>query len=124
MKRLMIAATLLLAATSMSVWAQAPAADDPHHPAQTAGPAPAQSTPPAAMPMINCGGNSGATTAEGQKGNCPVALDNMKSGEGAMTTHQMMHDMMHGQPQPVVNQHDHGHNGMKCCEMSKANKPQ
>src|SRR3972149_3182986 len=79
----MIAATLLLATASISVRAQAPG----------------QPTPPAAMPMTNCGGNSGGTMAEGQKTGCPMAPDNMKSGEGTMPMHQMMHGMMHGQPQ-------------------------
>ena len=108
MKRLMIAATLLLAATSMSVWAQAPG----------------QPTPPAAMPMTNCGGNSGAAMAEGQKTGCPMAPDSMKSGEGAMPMHQMMHGMMHGQPQAGANQPDQVQGGMKCCEMSKSDKSQ
>jgi hypothetical protein len=120
----MIAATLLLATTSMPVWAQAPAANDPHHPAQTAAPAPAQPTPPTAMPMTNCGGNSGAAMADDQKTGCPMAPDNMKSGEGAMPMHQMMHGMMHGQMQSGANQSDQGQGGMKCCEMSKADKPQ
>ena len=123
MRRLMIAATLLLATANVSVWAQAQSANDPHHPAQTAGPASAQSMPPAAITATNCGGNAGATTAEGQNSNCPMGTDNMKSGEGTISTQQMMHDMMHGRPQSVAKQHDHGHNNMKCCEMSKADKP-
>jgi hypothetical protein len=50
MKRLMLATMLIVAATSV-VLAQAPAADDPHHPPQGAAtPAPAQPTPPAAQP--------------------------------------------------------------------------
>src|SRR3989304_6222795 len=53
----MIAATLLLATASISVRAQAPG----------------QPTPPAAMPMTNCGGNSGGAMAEGQKTGCPCA---------------------------------------------------
>jgi hypothetical protein len=45
MKRLMAATVLVLAATGKFVWAQAPAAGDPHHPpgAATPAPAPAQS---------------------------------------------------------------------------------
>jgi hypothetical protein len=120
-KRLMIATALLLATTSMSVWAQAPAAGDQSNPPQTAAPAPAQPAPQA-MPMTNCPGNSGAM-AEAQKG-CPMAPDNMKSGEGAMPMHQMMHGMMHGQMQSGGNQSDQGQGGMNCCEMSKADKSQ
>ncbi len=50
MKRLMMVTALMLAATSTSIWAQAPAADDPHHPPQslTPAPAPAQPMPPPA----------------------------------------------------------------------------
>ncbi len=100
MKRLMIVTTLLLAATSMSVWAQAPAADDPHHPPQTAAPAPAQPTPPMAMPMTNCAGNHGGAAAESEKTNCPMATGDMKSDQGAMPMHRMMmQGMMHSQPQ-------------------------
>ena len=121
MKRLTIAATLLLAAASMPVWAQAPTANDPQNAPQTAAPAPTQPVPQA-MPMTNCPGNSGAM-AEAQKG-CPMAPDNMKSGEGAMPMHQMMHGMMHGQMQSGANQSDQGQGGMKCCEMSKADKSQ
>lgn len=114
MKRLMIATALLLATTGMSVWAQAPVAGGQNNPPQTA--APAQ---PATMPMANCGGNSSATTVEGQKSNCPMASDNVKSSEGTMTTHQMMHDMMHGQMLHAGSHSDHGN----CCELSKADKP-
>lgn len=60
MKRLMIATAMLLAAPTSFAWAQAPAANDPHHPPQAAAPAPApaQSTPPGqpgmgGMPMMN-----------------------------------------------------------------------
>ena len=61
MKRLMMTTALMLATATTFVWAQAPAANDPHHPPQTAAPAPApsQSTPPPGqpatgeMPMMN-----------------------------------------------------------------------
>ena len=61
MKRLMMTTVLMLATTSAFVWAQAAAANDPHHPPQGAAPAPApaQSTPPpgqpgmGGMPMMN-----------------------------------------------------------------------
>ena len=114
MKRLMIASALLLTTTGMSVWAQAPAASDQNNPPQAT--APAQ---PTTMPMADCSANSGAAMAEGQKTNCPMAPDNMKSGEGTMTTHQMMHDMMHGQVRHAGSHSDHGN----CCELSKADKP-
>lgn len=45
MKALMIATTLMLAAAPTATWAQAPAAGDPHHPPQTATPAPAPAQP-------------------------------------------------------------------------------
>lgn len=114
MKRLMIAATLLLAATSMPVWAQAPAANDPQNAPQSTAPAPAQQ---AAMPMANCSGNSGAM-ADTQKG-CPMAPGDTKSDQGAVPMHQMMHGgMMQGQMHPG------GQGAMNCCELSKADKPQ
>ena len=59
MKRFMLATVLLLAAPAGFAWAQAPAANDPHHPPQTAAPAPAstQPAPPqpgtGGMPMTN-----------------------------------------------------------------------
>ena len=60
MKHLIMIMVLMLAVTSDFAWAQTPAANDPHHPAQTA--APAQPTPPPAMqgmmggmPMMNMG---------------------------------------------------------------------
>ena len=56
MKRLTMASVLMLATTSTFVWAQAPAANDPHHPPQTAAPAPTPAQPPAqmgGMPMMN-----------------------------------------------------------------------
>jgi hypothetical protein len=105
----MIATALLLATTGMSVWAQAPVAD--------ANKAPQAAAPSQAMPMANCPGNSGAR-AEGQQG-CPMAPGDVKSGEGTMTTHQMMHDMMHGQMRHAGSHSDHGN----CCELSKADKP-
>ena len=113
MKRLMIAAALLLATTSMPVWAQAPAAGDSKNAPQTTAPVPAQ---PAAMPMTNCPGSSGAM-AEAQKG-CPMAPGDVKSDQGAMPMHQMMHSgMMQGQMHPG----DQG--AINCCELSKADKP-
>ena len=49
MKRLTMASVLMLATASTFVWAQAPAANDPHHPPQTAAPAPTPAQPPAQM---------------------------------------------------------------------------
>ncbi len=109
MKRLMIATALLLATTSMSVWAQAPAADE-NKPPKAA-------TPSQAMPMTNCPGNGGAR-AEGQPG-CPMAPGDVKSEQGGMSVQEMMHGMMHGQMQHAGGHSDHGN----CCELSKADKP-
>lgn len=120
MKRLMIVTTLLLAATSMSVWAQAPAADDPHHPPQAVAPVPAQPTPPTAMPMANCVGNNGGAMAQDEKANCPMAAGDMKSDQNAMSMHRMMmQGMMHGQPQSGAMQPDQNQGGAP-----KADKPQ
>lgn len=116
MKRLMIATALLLATTGMSVWAQAPAANDPQNAPQSAAPAPTQPAPQA-MPMTNCPGNSGSM-AEAQKG-CPMAPGDTKSNQGAMPMHQMMHGgMMQGQMHPG------GQGAMNCCELSKTDKSQ
>jgi hypothetical protein len=54
MKPFMLAPMLMVAATGVAL-AQAPAADDPHHPPQTATSAPAQATPAPAQP----GGSGG-----------------------------------------------------------------
>ena len=73
MKRLMLATVLMVAATGAAL-AQAPATGDPHHPAQTAAPAPAQPTPPAAqpgvggMPMTNMMGSTPITNMMGMMG--------------------------------------------------------
>ena len=106
MKRLMFATALLLATTSISVWAQAPAANDQQNPTQTA------------MPMAGC---PGAAMSEGQKANCPMAAPgDAKSDQGSMSTQKMMQDMMNGQ----MHGHQHGDHGSKnCCELSKADKP-
>ncbi|MBI3703679.1 MAG: hypothetical protein HY244_07515 [Rhizobiales bacterium] len=112
----MIATAMLLTATGMSAWAQAPAADDPHHPPLAASPAPAQQTPQA-MPMTNCPGNSGAM-AGSQKG-CPMATGDVKSEQGGMSVEEMKHGMMHGQMRHGGSHSDHGN----CCELSKADKP-
>jgi LTXXQ motif family protein len=50
MKRMTMATALLLAVISTGTRAQAPAADDPHHPPQTATPVPAQPTTPPGQP--------------------------------------------------------------------------
>ena len=112
MGRLMIATVLLLVTASMPAWAQSSPAGDLHNVPQTAAPAPAQ---PAAMPMINCGGNSGATIAEGKKTTCSMPPDNMKSGESAMPMHHMMRGMMQGQPQSDVVQPKQIQGDTTCC---------
>ena len=50
MKASTIAAALMLAATTAVASAQAPTADDPHHPPQSATPAPAPAQPPTTQP--------------------------------------------------------------------------
>ena len=125
MKRLMIVTTLLLAVTSMSAWAQAPTAVDPHYPPQTAAPAPTQATPPTAMPMTYCAGNHGGAVAESEKTSCAMAPGDMKSDQGAMPMHQMMmQGMMHGQPQSGTTQPDQNQGGTTCCGSPKADEPQ
>ena len=74
MKRLIIAAVVLVTTTGMSVWAQAPAAADADKVPQQA--APAQRP----MPMTNCPGGSGAM-GDAQKG-CPMAPNDMKIRAG------------------------------------------
>ncbi len=124
MKRLMIATALLLAATSTSVWAQAPAADDPHHPPQNASPAPAQATPQTAMPMTDCAGNNGSAMAQSKKSNCLMAPGDMKSEQGVMPMHQMMMPGMMSQPESGTTQPDQIQGGTTCCGSPKADKPQ
>jgi hypothetical protein len=125
MKRLIIVTTLLLAATSMSAWAQAPAADDSRNPPQTVAPAPAQATPPTAMPMTNCAGNHDSAVAQSEKTSCAMAPGDMKSDQGAMPMHQMMmQGMMHSQPQSGTTQPDQNQGGTTCCGSPKADKPQ
>ena len=50
MKASMIATALMLAATTAVTSAQAPTAGDPHHPPQSATPAPAPAQPPTSQP--------------------------------------------------------------------------
>ena len=88
MKRLIIAAAVLVTTTGMSVWAQAPAAADADKVPQQA--APAQRP----MPMTNCPGASGAM-GDAQKG-CPMAPNDMKSEQDVTGMHQMMRGMMQG----------------------------
>ena len=121
----MIATTLLLATTSMSAWAQAPAADDPRNPPQAAAAAPAQPTPPTAMPMTNCAGNHDSAAAQSEKTSCAMAPGDIKSDRGAMHLHQMMmQGMMHSQPQSGTTQPDHIQGGTTCCGTPQADKPQ
>jgi len=57
MKASMIATALMLAATTAVAWAQAPTADDPHHPPQSATPAPAPAQPPTSQPGMGMMGD-------------------------------------------------------------------
>ena len=86
MKRKMIATILILAATSSVVWAQAPAASDPHHPSQSAtpAPAPAQPTPPSAQP------GTGGMPMMDMMGGMPTMMNRMG---GAMPMMNMMGTM-------------------------------
>jgi LTXXQ motif family protein len=79
MRRLMMTMALVLAALSTGAQAQAPAAGDPHHPPQTAtpAPAPAQPTPPASQPGM------------GMMGGMP-----MMNTMGDMSMHMRMMRMM------------------------------
>ncbi len=105
MKRLMIATVLLLATTSLSAWAETPAADANK---------PEAANPVQTMPMANCSG--GGAMAQAPQG-CPMAPGE-KTDQGTMPMHRMMHGgMMHGE------QHPDGQGGMGCCELSKADKP-
>ena len=72
MKRLMMTTALMLATATTFVWAQAPAANDPHHPPQTAAPAPApsQSTPPPGQPAM--GGMPMMNMMSGMMSNMPM----------------------------------------------------
>lgn len=67
MKRLMMTTMLMLATTSTFVWAQAPAANDPHHPPQTAAPTAAQPTTPPGQP-----GMGGMGMMSGMMSNMPM----------------------------------------------------
>jgi LTXXQ motif family protein len=57
MKASMIAAALMLAATTAVTSAQAPTAGDPHHPPQSATPAPAPAQPPTTQPGVGMMGD-------------------------------------------------------------------
>jgi LTXXQ motif family protein len=83
MRRLMMTMALVLAALSTGAQAQAPAAGDPHHPPQTAtpAPAPAQPTPPASQP--------GMGGSQGMMGGMP-----MMNTMGDMSMHMRMMRMM------------------------------
>jgi len=57
MKASMIATALMLAATTAVASAQAPTAEDPHHPPQSATPAPAPAQPPTTQPSTGMMGD-------------------------------------------------------------------
>jgi LTXXQ motif family protein len=75
MKASMIASALMLAATTAVASAQAPTTGDPHHPPQSATPAPAPAQPPTTQPGM------------GMMGDMPM-----------MNMMGRMHDMMGGMP--------------------------
>jgi hypothetical protein len=86
MKRLTMATALLLIATAATpIWAQAPAANDPHHPAPSATPTPAPTQPPSQSNQPGAGG------AQGMTGGMPMMI-NMMSGNMPMMN--MMGTMM------------------------------
>lgn len=103
MKRLIMAAALILVTSNLSVWAQTPTPD-----ANKAGRDNSMQ-----MPMADCaGGNAAMQAVQG----CPMAKGE-KSEQGGMPMHQMKHgDMMHGA------QHPGGHSGTNCCTLSEADK--
>jgi LTXXQ motif family protein len=80
MKASMIAAALMLAATTAVASAQAPTAGDPHHPPQSATPAPAPAQPPTSQPGM------------GMVGDMPMM--NMMGGDMPMMNMMAMMRMM------------------------------
>ncbi len=113
MKRLMIVMALLTATTT-SIMAQVPAADDPHHPPQTVAPA-----PPTAM-LTNCAGNQGSPAAQNRRTNCPMAPGDIKSDQGVVS----MQGMSHGQAQSGPMQAGQMQGGTMCCGSSNPDKAQ
>jgi hypothetical protein len=87
MKRLMMTTMLMLATTSTFVWAQAPAANDPHHPPQTAAPTPAQPTTPPGQPGMGGMGMMGGMMG-GMMSNMPMMnmMGMMGPGMAGMAT--------------------------------------
>lgn len=103
MKRLMTAAALILATSSLSIWAQSPAPDANKAAGDNSG----------QMPMADCAGSSAIMQAvQG----CPMAKGE-KSEQGTTPMHHMKHgEMMHGA------QHPGGQGGTNCCTLSDADK--
>jgi len=68
MKASMIATVLMLAATTAVTSAQAPTAGDPHHPPQSATPAPAPAQPPTSQPGMGMMGDMSMMNMMGRMG--------------------------------------------------------
>jgi LTXXQ motif family protein len=86
MKASMIATALMLAATTAVTSAQAPTADDPHHPPQSATPAPAPAQPPTTQPGTGMMGDMPMMEMMGR-------MRNMMGDMNMMTMMRMMEMM-------------------------------
>ena len=96
MKASMIAAALMLAATTAVASAQAPTAGDPHHPPQSATPAPAPAQPPTSQPGTGIMGDMPMMSMMGRMrdmmGGMPMM--NMMGGDMNMMAMMRMMEMM------------------------------
>jgi len=86
MKASMIATALMLAATTAVASAQAPTAEDPHHPPQSATPAPAPAQPPTTQPSTGMMGDMPMMNMMGR-------MRDMMGGMPMMNTMPMMRMM-------------------------------
>ena len=93
MKASTIAAALMLAATTAVASAQAPTADDPHHPPQSATPAPAPAQPPTGQPGTGMMGDMPMMNMMGRMRNMMGDM-NMMGGDMPMMNMMAMMRMM------------------------------
>jgi len=93
MKASMIATALMLAATTAVASAQAPTADDPHHPPQSATPAPAPAQPPTGQPGTGMMGDMPMMNMMGRMRNMMGDM-NMMGGDMPMMNMMAMMRMM------------------------------
>src|SRR6516162_8590072 len=96
MKASMIATALMLAATTAVTSAQAPTAGDPHHPPQSATPAPAPAQPPTGQPGMGMMGDMPMMNMMGRM------RDMMGGSMPMMNMMGRMRDMMGGS-MPMMN---------------------